>query len=293
MLTAEVPAAVLDRDAVGRALARLVAVCDLLHEESSAFLGDWAAPKPIAPTALLERYAAEVAELEAPTDGRVRRGGAPKPRLASVRRLVAPIGARPLAAAGGAAGGGRRRRAHAPRRPGAWRDPAGAGGRGRGGHRRDHARRPAGQASGARRCRAPHPQRSAAHDRRRRVHRLGRPALGHRRPRPGHARQGHARRGSPADHRPRARRLRPGRLRPASGPAVRQDRHGPHQLRPARRRRPLGQPHPRRARLHQLLRLRPWRRSGDADASRSPRASRSRPVAATSRPASTTTAGRS
>lgn len=67
MLTAEVPAAVLDRDAVGRALARLVAVCDLLHEESTSFLGDWAAPKPVAPTALLERYAAEVAELEAPT----------------------------------------------------------------------------------------------------------------------------------------------------------------------------------------------------------------------------------
>ncbi len=63
MLTAEVPAADLDRDAVGRALARLVAVCDLLHEESSGFLGDWAAPKPIAPSPLLERYAAEVAEL--------------------------------------------------------------------------------------------------------------------------------------------------------------------------------------------------------------------------------------
>jgi hypothetical protein len=38
-------------------------VCDLLHEESSGFLGDWAAPKPIAPSPLLERYAAEVAEL--------------------------------------------------------------------------------------------------------------------------------------------------------------------------------------------------------------------------------------
>ena len=66
MLTAEVPANVLDRDALGRALARLIAVCDLLHEESTSFLGDGAAPKPSAPTALLERYAAEVAELEAP-----------------------------------------------------------------------------------------------------------------------------------------------------------------------------------------------------------------------------------
>jgi hypothetical protein len=53
--------------AVGRALARLVAVCDLLHEKSSGFLGEWATLKPVAPTALLERYAAEVAELEAPT----------------------------------------------------------------------------------------------------------------------------------------------------------------------------------------------------------------------------------
>jgi hypothetical protein len=66
MLTAEVPAADLDRDAVGRSLARLVAVCDLLHEESKGFLGDWAAPKPVAPTTLLERYAADVAELEVP-----------------------------------------------------------------------------------------------------------------------------------------------------------------------------------------------------------------------------------
>ena len=201
MLTAEVPAAVLDRDAVGRALARLVAVCDLLHEESSAFLGDWAAPKPIAPTVLLERYAAEVAELEAPTEvepaeaapNRSSRRGPARGRDRSSlpiaagrlrwRRQAVPLGGR------------RRRGAHAPRRPGAWRDPAGAGGRRRGGHGRDHARRPAGQASGACRCRAAHPQRSAAHDRRRRVHRLGRPALGDRRPRPGHARQGHARRG--------------------------------------------------------------------------------------------------
>ena len=67
MLTAEVPATALDRDAMGGALARLVAVCDLLHEESSAFLGDQAGSKPVAPTMLLERYAAEVAELEAPT----------------------------------------------------------------------------------------------------------------------------------------------------------------------------------------------------------------------------------
>jgi len=68
MLSAEVPAAALDRDAVGRTLARLVAVCDLLHDESSSFLGDWGKPIPTVPTALLDRYAAEVAELEAPTE---------------------------------------------------------------------------------------------------------------------------------------------------------------------------------------------------------------------------------
>ena len=66
MLTAEVPGAVLDRDAVGRTLARLVAVCDLLHEESKPFLGDWGKATPSVPSALLTRYAAEVAELVAP-----------------------------------------------------------------------------------------------------------------------------------------------------------------------------------------------------------------------------------
>ena len=68
MLTAEVPAASLDRDAVGRTLARLVAVCDLLHKESATFLGDWARPRPGPPTALLTRYAADIAELEAPDE---------------------------------------------------------------------------------------------------------------------------------------------------------------------------------------------------------------------------------
>ena len=58
MLTAEVPGAVLDRDAVGRTLARLVAVCDLLHEESKPFLGDWGTATPSVTSALLTRYAA-------------------------------------------------------------------------------------------------------------------------------------------------------------------------------------------------------------------------------------------
>ena len=64
--TAEVPGAVLDRDAVGRTLARLVAVCDLLHEESKPVLGDWGKATPSVTSALLTRYAAEVAELVAP-----------------------------------------------------------------------------------------------------------------------------------------------------------------------------------------------------------------------------------
>ena len=44
MLTAEVPGAALDRDAVGRTLARLVAVCDLLLDESSRLPGPADAP---------------------------------------------------------------------------------------------------------------------------------------------------------------------------------------------------------------------------------------------------------
>jgi hypothetical protein len=66
MLTAEVAAGSLDRDAVGRTLARLVAVCDLLHEESVSLLGDWAKASASAPTPLLDRYATDIAELEAP-----------------------------------------------------------------------------------------------------------------------------------------------------------------------------------------------------------------------------------
>jgi Putative bacterial sensory transduction regulator len=68
MLTAEVPAVALDRDALGRTLARLVAVCDLLRDESASFLGDWAKAPASAPTTLLDRYATDIAELEAPAD---------------------------------------------------------------------------------------------------------------------------------------------------------------------------------------------------------------------------------
>jgi len=72
MLTAEVPADSLSRDRLGLAIARLLAICDLLHEESI----DWLEPrdrrgrKPAtepdpAGGALLERYAAELGELTA------------------------------------------------------------------------------------------------------------------------------------------------------------------------------------------------------------------------------------
>jgi hypothetical protein len=72
MLTAEVPADSLGRDRLGLAIARLLAICDLLHEESI----DWLEPrdrrgrKPAtepdpAGSALLERYAAELGELAA------------------------------------------------------------------------------------------------------------------------------------------------------------------------------------------------------------------------------------
>jgi len=93
MLTAEVPAAALDVDAVGRTLARLVAVCDLLIDESASFLGDWAKLRPAAPTPLLGRYAADVAELEAPAETPDRGAPAEAPEAgapADVAELGAP-----------------------------------------------------------------------------------------------------------------------------------------------------------------------------------------------------------
>ena len=70
MLTAELPIATLDRDALGTALARLDAVCDLLYLDSARWLeppgtrkGAWP-PKPsAAPTPLLERFADRLGEL--------------------------------------------------------------------------------------------------------------------------------------------------------------------------------------------------------------------------------------
>jgi hypothetical protein len=73
VLTAEVPAPALSSDGIGVAVARSLAICDLLYEESR----DWLEPrdrrgkKPVdepdpAGRALLERYAAELAELTGP-----------------------------------------------------------------------------------------------------------------------------------------------------------------------------------------------------------------------------------
>jgi len=71
VLTAELPVATLDRDALGVALARLVTVCDLLLDESLKWLfpGAKVAPVPKRPgrhVALLARYADRLGELVAP-----------------------------------------------------------------------------------------------------------------------------------------------------------------------------------------------------------------------------------
>lgn len=72
VLMAEVAAADLDADTVGRSVARLVAVCDLLHPETARLLGAGASgslgvSREPAPSPLLDRYAADLAEL-APTE---------------------------------------------------------------------------------------------------------------------------------------------------------------------------------------------------------------------------------
>jgi hypothetical protein len=73
VLTAELAADGLDRDRLGVALARLLGMCDLLLDASRQWiwpLGTQPAPPPGAnPSALLERYAGELAELARPADG--------------------------------------------------------------------------------------------------------------------------------------------------------------------------------------------------------------------------------
>lgn len=69
VLAAEVAADRLDRESLGLTIARLLAVCDLLYEESRTWVDRISLPKgeTIVPDesgrALLERYAAELGEL--------------------------------------------------------------------------------------------------------------------------------------------------------------------------------------------------------------------------------------
>lgn len=73
ILTAEIPApGELDRDAVGALLARVLSICDLVHDESMKLMGELrrkhvaiaaAGERDPAGVALLERYAAEVGDL--------------------------------------------------------------------------------------------------------------------------------------------------------------------------------------------------------------------------------------
>ena len=74
VLIAEIPAATLDRDALGLALARLLAVADRFHEPATAWLkgGAWSTDAPATddgPGArLLERYADDLGELLEPAE---------------------------------------------------------------------------------------------------------------------------------------------------------------------------------------------------------------------------------
>ena len=68
ILTAELPAMTLDRDALGLALARLLAICDLLLDESARWLWPGGRRPRQAPgrprnEPLLDRYATELGEL--------------------------------------------------------------------------------------------------------------------------------------------------------------------------------------------------------------------------------------
>jgi len=72
ILTAEVPVAGLDGDVVGALLARVLAICDLVHVPSLALMGELsrrhakleATPADPAGVRLLERYGADLTELD-------------------------------------------------------------------------------------------------------------------------------------------------------------------------------------------------------------------------------------
>lgn len=73
VLTAEVPATGLTRDVVGTLIARVLAICDLVHEPVLALMGELSrkqaalatAERDPAGVALLDRYASELGELAA------------------------------------------------------------------------------------------------------------------------------------------------------------------------------------------------------------------------------------
>jgi hypothetical protein len=68
VMTVEVPRAELDRDRLGEAVARCVAVCDLLADETARWLRDTPAParSSVSAVGLIERYADRLGELAEP-----------------------------------------------------------------------------------------------------------------------------------------------------------------------------------------------------------------------------------
>ena len=68
-LSTEVPIELLSRDAVGLTVARLLAVCDLLYQQSAAWVDRLGRAEPdpgLAGPRLIERYAAQLDDLVAP-----------------------------------------------------------------------------------------------------------------------------------------------------------------------------------------------------------------------------------
>jgi hypothetical protein len=71
ILASELATGALERDTLGLALARLTAICDLLRDESAQWIwpgGTVPSGAPGPPSALLERYAAELGDLAATTE---------------------------------------------------------------------------------------------------------------------------------------------------------------------------------------------------------------------------------
>ncbi|MFI5261339.1 MAG: hypothetical protein ACHQZR_02140 [Candidatus Limnocylindrales bacterium] len=93
ILTTEIAPTRLDRDAVGLALARVIAICDLLWEESAHWVlpggASAAGQKGGAPSAVLERYRDALGDLEM-SDGPARPAGTLAADPASAQ--PAPIG---------------------------------------------------------------------------------------------------------------------------------------------------------------------------------------------------------